>query len=89
MQNIGTVTKKEAQNFSFSGVLVRGSGLSWDLRVAEPYEIYRELNFRIPLGNIGDCYDRYLIRMHEMRESLSIIFQCLNKMPMTGVGLKN
>jgi len=89
LQNIGTVTKKEAQNFSFSGVLVRGSGLSWDLRVVEPYEIYRELNFRIPLGNIGDCYDRYLIRMHEMRESLSIIFQCLNKMPMTGVGLKN
>jgi len=89
LQNIGVVTKKEAQNFSFSGVLVRGSGLAWDLRVSEPYEIYRELNFKIPLGNTGDCYDRYLIRMHEMRESLSIIFQCLNKLPQTDIAVKN
>jgi len=89
LQNIGVVTKKEAQNFSFSGVLVRGSGISWDLRVTEPYEIYRELNFKIPLGSNGDCYDRYLIRMHEMRESLSIIFQCLNKIPSTDIAVKN
>jgi NADH dehydrogenase (ubiquinone) Fe-S protein 2 len=89
LQNIGVVTKKEAQNFSFSGVLVRGSGLLWDLRVSEPYEIYRELNFKIPVGTFGDCYDRYLIRMNEMRESVSIIFQCLNKMPNTEVFVSN
>lgn len=89
LQNIGTVTKKEVQNLSFSGVLIRGSGIQWDLRVTEPYEVYRELNFKIPIGTNGDCYDRYLIRMHEMRESISLIFQCLNKITNTRTSVKN
>jgi NADH:ubiquinone oxidoreductase subunit D len=62
--------------------MVRGSGLAWDLRKSEPYEVYNELDFTIPIGKNGDCYDRYLIRMEEMRQSVSIILQCLNAMPM-------
>ena len=63
-------------DWGFSGVMVRGSGLAWDLRRAQPYECYDEFDFQIPVGKNGDCYDRYLVRMEEMRQSLSIILQC-------------
>jgi NADH dehydrogenase (ubiquinone) Fe-S protein 2 len=79
--NVGVVTSKEAIDWGFSGVLLRGSGINWDLRKQQPYEIYEQLNFDIFTGTHGDCYDRYLIRVFEMRESLSIILQCLNAIP--------
>lgn len=79
--NIGIVTLEEAISWGFSGVLVRGSGLKWDLRKNQPYDIYDILNFEIPTGIYGDCYDRYLIRIFEMRQSLAIIEQCLSLMP--------
>ena len=74
--DIGVVTKEEALEWGFSGVMVRGSGMAWDLRKAEPYEVYDELEFKIPLGRNGDNYDRYLCRMEEMRESVKIMRQC-------------
>jgi NADH dehydrogenase (ubiquinone) Fe-S protein 2 len=79
--NIGIVSKNQALSWGFSGVMLRGSGIYFDLRKTEPYEIYDSLNFCIPTGMRGDCYDRYLIRIEEMRQSLSIIEQCLNKLP--------
>ncbi|MEM6438891.1 MAG: NADH-quinone oxidoreductase subunit D [Pseudomonadota bacterium] len=78
--DIAVVTKEEAQAWGFSGVMVRGSGLAWDLRRAQPYECYDEFDFQIPLGKNGDCYDRYLCRMEEMRESLKIMRQCIEKL---------
>jgi len=79
--NVGVVTSKEATDWGFSGVLLRGSGINWDLRKQQPYEIYEQLKFNVFTGTHGDCYDRYLIRIFEMRESLSIILQCLNAIP--------
>nr|YP_009072567.1 NADH dehydrogenase subunit 7 [Petalonia fascia]AIQ78505.1 NADH dehydrogenase subunit 7 [Petalonia fascia] len=79
--DIGVVTAQEAINWGFSGVMLRGSGVRWDLRKNEPYEIYSDLNFQGVVGKTGDCYDRYLARVEEMRQSLSIIYQCLNDMP--------
>jgi NADH dehydrogenase (ubiquinone) Fe-S protein 2 len=79
--NIGVVSRKEAVNWGFSGVLVRGSGIPFDLRTHTPYEVYDELDFCVPTGNNGDCYDRYMIRIEEMRQSIRIIQQCLNNMP--------
>lgn len=79
--DIGVVTSKKAIDWGFSGVMLRGSGLPWDLRKSQPYEVYPELNFLIPVGNSGDCYDRYLIRIEEMRQSLSIIQQVLLLIP--------
>jgi NADH dehydrogenase (ubiquinone) Fe-S protein 2 len=78
---IGVVSASDALNAGFSGVMVRGSGLAWDLRKVTPYEVYDELEFDIPIGAFGDCYDRYLIRVEEMRQSLRLIEQCLNRMP--------
>jgi NADH-quinone oxidoreductase subunit D len=75
--DIGVVSAEEAYAWGFSGVMVRGSGLVWDLRRAQPYEIYDELAFQIPIGKNGDCYDRYLCRMEEMRESVKIMEQCI------------
>ena len=74
--DIGVVTLEEALNWGFSGVMVRGSGAAWDLRKAQPYECYSELDFDIPIGKNGDCYDRYLCRVQEMRESVKIMKQC-------------
>ena len=74
--DIGVVTLEEALNWGFSGVMVRGSGGPWDLRKSQPYEIYDELEFDIPIGKNGDCYDRYLIRMEEMRQSVHLMKQC-------------
>ena len=79
--NIGLVNFKEALSWGFSGVMVRGSGIAWDLRKINNYEVYDKLFFKIPIGINGDCYDRYLIRVDEMRESLKIIEQCLNLLP--------
>ena len=79
--DIGVVSKKQALDWGFSGPMLRGSGVVWDLRKHEPYAIYDKVDFDIPVGKNGDCYDRYLIRMEEMKQSLSIINQVLNKMP--------
>jgi len=79
--DIGIVTFKDAENLGFSGVMLRGSGIRWDLRKSQPYEIYNKINFEIPVGTTGDCFDRYLIRIIEMKQSLKIIAQCLNKIP--------
>ena len=79
--DIGIVSLKDALSFGFSGVLVRGSGLRWDLRKQQPYDIYSKLDFKIPIGSKGDCFDRYLVRVEEMRQSLFIIYQCLNNIP--------
>nr|YP_010616500.1 NADH dehydrogenase subunit 7 [Peronosclerospora sorghi]WAU47934.1 NADH dehydrogenase subunit 7 [Peronosclerospora sorghi] len=79
--DIGIVSAKDALNLGFSGVMLRGSGISWDLRKTQPYEIYNQLEFDIPIGTNGDCYDRYLIRIEEMRQSIKIISQILNKIP--------
>jgi NADH dehydrogenase (ubiquinone) Fe-S protein 2 len=79
--DIGIVPLNLALSFGFSGVMLRGSGLKWDLRKTNSYEIYNELDFKIPIGLNGDCYDRFLIRIEEIRQSCLIIQQCLNKMP--------
>jgi len=79
--DIGIVTASDAYDWGFSGVMLRGSGIKWDLRRSQPYEVYNEVDFSIPVGTNGDCYDRYLIRVFEMRESLKIIEQCLNNIP--------
>ena len=79
--DIGVVTTKDAYDWGFSGVMLRGSGVNWDLRKSQPYEVYDQLNFNVPVGSNGDCYDRYLIRIFEMKESLKIIEQCLNEIP--------
>ena len=79
--NIGIVSKQDAYDWGFSGVMVRGSGIPWDLRRNQPYEVYSELDFKIPLGKNGDCYDRYLCRVDEMYESCKIMKQCLEMMP--------
>lgn len=79
--HIGVLNIKEALNLSCTGVMLRGSGLPWDLRKTEPYEIYDHLDFKVPVGVEGDCYDRYLIRINEMRQSLSILYQCINQIP--------
>lgn len=79
--DIGVVTKEEALDRGFSGPMLRSSGVAWDLRKAQPYEIYDQLDFDIPIGKNGDCYDRYLVRVEEMKQSLRIIKQCIEKMP--------
>ena len=79
--NIGVVSLQDALDWGFSGVMLRGSGAAWDLRRAQPYECYNDLEFQIPIGKNGDCYDRYLCRVEEMRQSTKIMMQCLEKMP--------
>lgn len=79
--DIGKVSAKDAQDWGFSGVMLRGSGISWDLRKSQPYEIYSNIRFKIPVGDNGDCFDRYLVRIIEMKESLRILSQCIDKIP--------
>ncbi len=79
--DIGIVSKEQAMNWGFSGVMLRGSGIAWDLRKSQPYEIYADMDFDIAIGQNGDCYDRYLIRIEEMYQSIKIIKQCIAKMP--------
>ena len=79
--DIGVVTAEQAMEWGFSGVMLRGSNVPWDLRKSQPYEVYDRMDFDIPVGKHGDCYDRYLCRIEEMRQSIRIIQQCLNEMP--------
>ena len=81
--DIGVVTKEEAFERGFSGPMVRGSGVAWDLRKAQPYDGYETYDFDIPVGVNGDCYDRYLIRMEEMRQSVRIMRQCVDRLKKT------
>jgi len=79
--NIGIATAEEAMDWGFSGPMLRGSGVAWDLRKSEPYDVYDKMDFDIPVGKNGDCYDRYILRLEEMRQSLRIMKQCLEQMP--------
>jgi NADH-quinone oxidoreductase subunit D len=79
--DIGIVKAEDALNMGFSGPMLRASGIAWDLRKAEPYEVYDKLDFDIPVGKSGDCWDRYLVRLLEMKECLKIIRQCIAQMP--------
>jgi NADH-quinone oxidoreductase subunit D len=79
--DIGVLTRAEAEMWGMSGVMIRSTGVHWDLRRSQPYECYSELDFRIPIGKNGDNYDRYVQRMEEMRESVKIMRQCIEKMP--------
>lgn len=79
--DVGVVTAAQAMDWSFSGVMLRGSGVEWDLRKTQPYDVYNRMSFAVPVGSRGDCYDRYLIRLEEMRQSIRIIMQCINEMP--------
>jgi NADH-quinone oxidoreductase subunit D len=79
--DIGVVNRAEAEAWGFSGVMLRSTGVAWDLRRAQPYECYNELDFKIPVGKNGDNYDRYVMRMEEMRQATHIMRQCIEKMP--------
>jgi NADH-quinone oxidoreductase subunit D len=81
MVEIGIVSKQQALDWGFSGPMIRGSGIAWDLRKSQPYEVYGDLDFDIPIGKNGDSYDRYLIRVEEMRQSVKLIKQCIERMP--------
>jgi NADH-quinone oxidoreductase subunit D len=87
--DIGVVSAKDAMDWGFTGPVLRGSGVPWDLRKAQPYDVYAEMDFDIPVGKHGDCYDRYLVRVEEMRQSLKIIRQCCEKMPAGPVMIAN
>ena len=79
--DIGVVTAEQAMDWGFTGVMLRGSDVAWDLRKAQPYEVYPSMEFDVPVGKNGDCYDRYLCRVEEMRQSVRIIRQCLERLP--------
>jgi len=79
--DIGVISAEEAYDWGFSGPCLRASGVPWDLRRAQPYEVYEELDFQIPVGKNGDCFDRYLVRIEEMRQSVKIMKQCVANMP--------
>jgi NADH-quinone oxidoreductase subunit D len=79
--DIGAVSTEDALDLGFTGPMLRASGLPWDLRKSQPYEVYERMEFDIPVGRHGDCFDRYLVRMAEMRESLKIMAQCLEQLP--------
>ena len=81
--DIGVVSKEQAFDWGFTGVMLRGSGVAWDLRKSQPYECYEEMEFDIPLGKNGDCWDRYLCRVEEMRQSVKIMLQCIDKLKVT------
>jgi NADH-quinone oxidoreductase subunit D len=80
-RDVGVIPKAEAIDYGLSGPNLRGSGVEYDLRKAQPYLCYPELEFDVPVGSVGDCYDRYLVRMEEMRQSMRIIHQCLDRIP--------
>ena len=86
--DIGVVSRDDALDWGFSGPMLRGSGVAWDLRKSQPYDSYEEFDFDIPVGKTGDCYARYLVRMAEMDESLKIMLQALDKLAVTGGPIK-
>jgi NADH dehydrogenase I D subunit len=86
---VGVITLEQALSWGLTGPLLRSTGYSWDLRKVQPYEVYNRIDFSVPVGKNGDCYDRYCIRIEEMRQSLKIINQCLNMMPSGPVKLEN
>ena len=79
--NVGVVSQREAMDWGFSGPMLRGSGIAWDLRKSQPYDVYEQMEFDVPVGKNGDCYDRYLVRVEEMYQSLRIMKQAIEKMP--------
>ncbi|ALJ13105.1 NADH dehydrogenase [Sphingopyxis macrogoltabida] len=79
--DIATVSKEDALAWGFSGPMIRGSGIAWDLRKSQPYDAYAKMNFDIPVGTRGDCYDRFMVRVQEVYQSARIILQCINEMP--------
>tara|TARA_B100000949_G_scaffold235239_1_gene257252 strand:+ start:1636 stop:2814 length:1179 start_codon:yes stop_codon:yes gene_type:complete len=87
--DIGIVSSQDAIDFGFTGPMLRASGVKWDLRKEESYEIYDKLDFEIPVGENGDCYDRYFVRVEEMKESLKIIHQCIDTIPKGIIMIKN
>ncbi len=87
--DIGIATADEAFDWGFTGPMLRGSGVAWDLRKSQPYDVYADMDFDVPVGKNGDCFDRYLVRMEEMRQSLRIMKQCIEKMPGGPVVVEN
>ena len=87
--DVGVVTPEEALNWGFTGPMLRGSGIAWDLRKAQPYAVYDEVDFDVPIGKNGDCYDRYLLRVEEMKQSTKIITQILDKIPKGDIIVKD
>jgi len=87
--DIGIVSAENARNFGFSGVMLRGSGINWDLRRSQPYEIYNQLNFTVPKGLNGNCFDRYLIRVFEMKQSANLVEQCIREIPYGAIKTEN
>ena len=87
--DVGVVTPEEALNWGFTGPMLRGSGIAWDLRKSQPYAVYDEVDFDVPIGKNGDCYDRYLLRVEEMKQSTKIITQVLDKMPKGDIIVKD
>ncbi len=88
-KGVGIISKDMAIDYGLSGPNLRGSGVDFDLRKAHPYLVYDQLDFEIPVGSVGDCYDRYLVRMEEMRQSVRIIHQCLDKLPGGSVNISD
>jgi NADH-quinone oxidoreductase subunit D len=87
--DVGAISAEDAYDWGFSGPCLRASGVPWDLRRAQPYECYEDLDFLIPVGKNGDCFDRYLVRIEEMRQSVKIMQQCIEKMPGGPVYVQN
>ena len=87
--DVGVVSPEEALNWGFTGPMLRGSGIAWDLRKAQPYAVYDEVDFDVPIGKNGDCYDRYLLRVEEMKQSTKIISQVLDKIPKGDIIVKD
>jgi NADH dehydrogenase (ubiquinone) Fe-S protein 2 len=89
LKGVGVVGRSKGIDYGFSGVMLRGSGVVWDLRVCMPYENYGDIRFGIPVGIYGDCYDRYLVRLYEMRQSLVILMYCLNNLSLGRVKVED
>ncbi len=87
--DIGVVTKDQALDWGFSGPMLRASDVAWDLRKSQPYDVYASLDFDVPVGKHGDCYDRYLVRVAELRQSVKLVRQCLDQMPSGPVMTEN
>lgn len=87
--NIGCASKEQALEWGFSGPMIRASGIPWDLRKAAPYDAYADMDFDIPIGKTGDCYDRFLVRLEEIKQSLAIVHQAIDKMPSGAVAVQS